>query len=243
MKRKYGGGQSKESAKISWARHVLQGRTAMVVVEGPDGAPAETTHPDGCERAPLVETTPNPALQPLWRGHGKVRHPSRLWRRWARANLRGRGQSLSPTASEATSDMLSSASSSSLPPNETRSLTLAEGRWSGWIKRTGEISLCGENEARGIWAGVSSLSARRWKPLPRCFFLTGPWEEENGRARGAGSLSEKKAMRVRREARLMLSQWEQSDPASAASAWAFPRQETHSLWPSSACRSPLHEPQ
>ncbi len=52
MKRKYGGGQSKESAKISWARHVLQGRTAMVVVEGPDGAPAETTHPDGCERAP-----------------------------------------------------------------------------------------------------------------------------------------------------------------------------------------------
>ncbi len=98
MKRKYGGGQSKGSAKISWARHELQGRTAMVVVEGPDGAPAETTHPDGCERAPLVETTPNPALQPLLRGHGKVRHPSRLWRRWARANLRGQGQSLSPTA-------------------------------------------------------------------------------------------------------------------------------------------------
>ncbi len=38
------------------------------------------------------------------------------------------------------------------------------------------------------------------------FFLTGPWEEENGRARGAGSLSEKKAIRERREARLMLSQ-------------------------------------
>ncbi len=84
--------------KFSWARRELQGRTAMVVAEGPDGAPAETTHPDGCERAPLVETTPNPALQPLLRGHGKVRHPSRLWRRWARANLRGRGQSLSPTA-------------------------------------------------------------------------------------------------------------------------------------------------
>ncbi len=98
MKQKYGGGQSKGSAKISWARRELQGRTAMVVVKGPDGAPAETTHPDGCERAPLVETTPNPALQPLLRGHGKVWHPSRLWRRWARANLRGRGQSLSPTA-------------------------------------------------------------------------------------------------------------------------------------------------
>ncbi len=149
----------------------------------------------------------------------------------------------SSSASEATSDMLSSASSSSLPPNETRSLTLAEGRWSGWEKRTGDTSLCGESEARGIWASVSSLSTGRWEPLPRCFFLTGPWEEENGRARGAGSLSEKKAIRERREARLMLSQWEQSEPASAASAWDFPKQETHSLWPSSACRGDLHEPQ
>ncbi len=58
----------------------------------------------------------------------------------------------------------------------------------------------------GQWAGVSSLSTGRWEPLPRCFFLTGPCEEENGRARGAGSLSEKKALRMRREARLMLSQ-------------------------------------
>ncbi len=110
----------------------------MVVAEGPDGAPAETTHPDGCERAPLVETTPNPALQPLLRGHRKVRHPSRLWRRWARANSEGAGSVTEPdssSASEATSDMLSSASSSSLPPNETRSLTLAEGHWSGWEKR------------------------------------------------------------------------------------------------------------
>ncbi len=84
---------------------------------------------------------------------------------------------------------------------------------------------------------------RALRTSARCFILTGPWEEENGRARGAGSLSEKKAMRVRREARLMLSQWEQSEPASAASAWDFPRQETHSLWPSSACRGDLHEPQ
>ncbi len=53
---------------------------ARVVAEGPDGALAGTTHPDGCERATLVETTPNPALQPLLRGHGKVRNPSRLWR-------------------------------------------------------------------------------------------------------------------------------------------------------------------
>ncbi len=59
-------------------------------------------------------------------------------------------ESNSSSASEATSDMLSSASSSSLPPNETRSLTLAEERWSGWEKRTGDTSLCGESEARGI---------------------------------------------------------------------------------------------
>ncbi len=142
----------------------------------------------------------------------------------------------SSSASEATSDMLSSACSSSLPPNETRSPPLAEGRWSGWIKRTGDISLCGESEARGIWAGVNSLSTGRWEPLPRCFFLTGPWEEEKREGARGGIALWKKAMRVRREATLMLSQWEQSEPASAASAWYFPRQETHSLWPSTASR-------
>ncbi len=56
-------------AKISWAHRELQCRTARVAGEGPDGAPAGTTHPDGCERAPLVETTPIPAFQPLSRGH------------------------------------------------------------------------------------------------------------------------------------------------------------------------------
>ncbi len=98
MKQKYGGEQSRGSAKISWVRRELQGRTARVAVEGPDGAPAGTIRRDGCEKAPLVETTPIPALQPLLRGHGKVRHPSRLWRRWARTNARGRGQLPSPTA-------------------------------------------------------------------------------------------------------------------------------------------------
>ncbi len=46
--------------------------------EGPDGAPAGTTRPDGCERAPLVETTPIPALQLLLRGQREVRHFSVL---------------------------------------------------------------------------------------------------------------------------------------------------------------------
>ncbi len=75
-----------------------------IAVEGPDGAPAGTIRRDGCEKAPLVETTPIPALQPLLRGHGKVRHPSRLLRRWARTNARGwcyRAQLPSPTASKA----------------------------------------------------------------------------------------------------------------------------------------------
>ncbi len=119
----------------------------MVVVEGPDGAPAETTHPDGCERggdhskpssSTAFERTRKssasiPALAALGAGKpegaGSVTEPD------------------SSSASEATSDMLSSASSSLLPPNETRSLMLAEGRWSGWEKRTGDTSLCGESEA------------------------------------------------------------------------------------------------
>ncbi len=58
---------------------------------------------------------------------------------------------------------------------------------------------------------------------PLFFFLTDPWEEENGRARGVESLSEKKANRDRREARLKHSQCEHSAPLSAASAWDFPK--------------------
>ncbi len=121
----------------------------MVVVEGPDGArqkPLIQTAARGLLwwrplQTQLLERTRKssasiPALAALGAGKpegaGSVTEPD------------------SSSASEATSDMLSSASSSSLPPNETRSLTLAEGRWSGWIKRTGDISLCGESEARVI---------------------------------------------------------------------------------------------
>ncbi len=65
-------------------------------------------------------------------------------------------------------------------------------------------------------------SASMWS-----LFLTGPWEEEHGRARGAESHSEKKAIRERREARLKLSQWEQSVPLSTVSAWGFPKRDRH----------------
>ncbi len=138
---------------------------------------------------------------------------------------------------------LSSRASSSLPPNETRSLPAAEGRWSGREKETGRTSLVGESEVRGVWAGVSSLISRRLDALPRCFFLTGSWEEGSGRARGAESLSEKKAIREHREARLISSQWVHSIPVSAASAWALPKQEVHWLWPSAVCRGALHKRQ
>ncbi len=77
-------------------------------------------------------------------------------------------------------------------------------------KEDGEASLCGESEVCGTWADVSSLASKHWSPLPRCFFLTGSWEEENGRARGAESHSEKKAICERREDRFMFSQWENS---------------------------------
>ncbi len=111
-------------------------------------------------------------------------------------------------------------------------------RHSSWVKRT-ECSLC-DSKACGHWADASSLVTGCSNPLPRCFFLTGPWEEENGRARGAESLSGKKAILEGREARLKLSQWEQSATLSTASAWDFPKHDTHSAWVSSACRGDLH---
>ncbi len=141
------------------------------------------------------------------------------------------------SASEATRERLSS-SSLSLTPNEITSLAAAEGYWSSWVKRT-ECSLC-DSEACGHWADASSLVTGCSNPLPRCFFLTGPWEEENGRARGAESLSGKKAILEGREARLKLSQWEQSATLSTASVWDFPKHDTHSAWVSSACRGDLH---
>ncbi len=141
------------------------------------------------------------------------------------------------SASEATRERLSS-SSLSLTPNEITSLAAAEGYWSSWVKRT-ECSLC-DSEACGHWADASSLVTGCSNTLPRSFFLTGPWEEENGRARGAESLSGMKAILEGREARLKLSQWEQSATLSTASAWDFPKHDTHSAWVSSACRGDLH---
>ncbi len=222
MKQKYGGEWSRGNAMIWWAHRQLQGRMARIADEGPDGTPAGTTHPDGCERAALVETTPISVLQPLLRGHGEVRHPSRLWWCWVRTKAGGQGQLQSPTAPLRQKLPITCCHrpALSLPPNETRLRTLAGGCWSGWEKRMGETSLCDEREARETWAGVSS--AGRWDPL---------------------SLSEKKVIRECREVRLMFSKWEQSEPASAASAWGFYKQKTHSLWPSSACRGDLHEPQ
>ncbi len=80
------------------------------------------------------------------------------------------GEPVQSSASDAANDMLSSRGSSSDPPNETKSLAMAEGHWPGRVKRMGEASLCGETEARGACAGVSSLASEHWVPLPHCFF-------------------------------------------------------------------------
>ncbi len=93
------------------------------------------------------------------------------------ADDEGAGSAVVPDisfASEAITDMLLSNDSSSIVPNESMMLASAKGRWSQCSKRTGESSLLGGGEARGIWAGVSSLATERLVPLPRCFFLTGP---------------------------------------------------------------------
>ncbi len=124
----------------------------MVVVEGPDGAPAETTHlelREGSSGGDHSKPSSSTAFERTQKNSASIPALAAL----GAGKPEGAGSVTEPDsslASEATSDMLSSASSSSLPSNETRSLTLAEGRWSGWKKRKGEISLCGESEARGI---------------------------------------------------------------------------------------------
>ncbi len=67
---------------------------------------------------------------------------------------------------------------------------------------------------------------RPLKSSAHCLFLTNPWEEGNGRARGVESLSEKKANLECRDARLKHSQCEHSAPLSTASAWDFPKHVT-----------------
>ncbi len=59
------------------------------------------------------------------------------------------------------------------------SLAAAEERWSAREKTTGSASLGGEREDREVLAGVSSIISGCGDPLPRCFFLTGPWGEES----------------------------------------------------------------
>ncbi len=169
------------------------------------------------------------------------------------------------SASETARERLSS-SSLSLTQNKIMSLAAAKGRWpdliyislliifciieyvtnkktlnleSCWAKRKGECSLCGDGEARGHWAGVSSLVTGCSNPLPTVFSSQVPGRKKRG-VRGAQSLSEKKAIWECREARLKISQWEHSVPLSAASAWDFPKHDTYSAWVSSACRWDLH---
>ncbi len=83
-------GESQDLVSLSWTSE----KNGLTV---PLQEPLVQTCP-GCERAPLVEITPIPALQQLLRRHGEVRHPSWLWRRWVLTKAGGRGQLPRPTA-------------------------------------------------------------------------------------------------------------------------------------------------
>ncbi len=100
--------------------------------------------------------------------------------------------------------------------------------------RTGETKGRREGRARGHWADMTPAEK---DPLLRCLFLLG--EKGNGRAERGGPPSWKKAICERRWERLIPSQWEHEPSVSAASAWALPRQATHSLCPSVSCKVSL----
>ncbi len=87
---------------------------------------------------------------------------------------RWRGQSQSPiTLLRLKPPERLSSISSSLAPNEIMSLAAAEGRWSCWVKRMGECSLCGDGEARWHWALQEETAAAlhssydQWDPVER----------------------------------------------------------------------------
>ncbi len=98
-----------------------------------------------------------------------IRMSSWVWR-CVKMVAKGRGQSEPDNSySEAAMERLPSISPSH-PPNKIMSLTATEGRWSSWVKRTGECSLCGDGEACGNWANVGSLVTSCLNPLRCCFF-------------------------------------------------------------------------
>ncbi len=129
--------------------------------------------------------------------------------------------------------------SSSEAPKETKLLTADEGRCSSCVKNTSKTRRCGESEARGGWAGVMSLEPEGWVLLLHCSLLLG--EKGNGGVGWGGPPSWNKAIHERWWERLMSPQWEHEVSVSTASAWALPRQATHSLCPSTSCRDSLHE--
>ncbi len=158
-------------------------------------------------------------------------HPLWVWHYVKRTTVRGRGQSQSPTTPLHPK-----------PPEKKAVIYFAVTRTERdhVIHSGGTLIMLSEEDGRML--SPSAVTARhagiepRWARLspatqilcPR-FFLTDPWEEENGRARGAELLSEKKANHVRREARLKHSQRVQSAPLCAVSALDFPKRDTLSV--------------
>ncbi len=100
---------------------------------------------------------------------------------------------------------------------------------------TGDMRRCGESEASGHWADATSLEPEKMAPLFRCFFFLG--EKGVRRTERGGPPSWKKAIRERRRARFIFSQWEHEALVSSASAWEASRQVTYSSWPSAELQS------
>ncbi len=101
----------------------------------------------------------------------------------------------SSSTSEAASDMLSSASSSSLPPNETRSLTLAEGCWSGWKKKDGRnLSVWRERDTRDLSRRELALNRALRSSAPAVFSSQVSGRKKTGGREGRGhSLKRKRS--------------------------------------------------
>ncbi len=74
-----------------------------------------------------------------------------------------------------------------------------EGRWSCWVKRTGECSLCGDGEARGHWADVS-LSPATQILCPTVFSSQVPGRKKMGGCEGRScSLKRKLSVSAERQ--------------------------------------------
>ncbi len=216
-------------AIISWARMNFGEEGGRALAGGLDSAPWKNTRPTCCEMAPQRRSFEPELIDSLCHDADELLNFSTLslallwvWRYMKRMTVRGRGQSQQSTPRPP--------EKSPLRPKQPEKKAVIYFDVT-CIKRV-HVTNC-----RGTLIMLSEEDGRILCPL---FFLTDSWEKENGRARGVESPSEKKANREHKHAKLKHSKWEHSAPLSAASAWDFPKRDTHSARVSSACRGFTH---